>query len=166
MLITAQTSFAVPPFTVPVLLITAPRLGAVQSVPLLAWKTADQPAGSVLLLPKVVVDEASRSYESATLAPLVLLTYRVKVVVVPGLVALFTTAEASGPAPEPNTPGWPRAALLVTSTVLVVMATKRSVMLALAPAFNAPTTVDVAVAVALNGPPVAPAGKPAFTITV
>src|SRR5215471_8296973 len=140
---TAQTSFAVPPLTTPVLLITLPRLAAEQSAPLLARNTTDQPAGSVLLLPKVVVDEASRSYESATLAPLVLLTYSVKVVVVPGLVAL-----------------------LVKSTVLVVMATKRSVMLALAPAFNAPTTVDVAVAVALNGPPVAPAGNPALTMTV
>ena len=86
--------------------------------------------------------------------------------VVPGLVALLTTAEASGPAPTPRTPGLPIAALLVKSAVLEVMVTNRSVMLAFAPAFSAPTTVEVAVMVALKGPPVAPAGKVAFTITV
>src|SRR5471032_3151958 len=58
---TAQTSFAVPPFTTPVLLITAPRLAAVQSARLLERNTTVQPAGSVLLVPNVVVEEASRS---------------------------------------------------------------------------------------------------------
>ena len=86
--------------------------------------------------------------------------------VAPGFAAIVTTGEASGPGPTPSTPGLPRAALLVKSTELAVMATKRSIMLALAPALSAPETVEVAVMVALNGPPVAPAGNAAFTITV
>src|ERR1051325_11894734 len=115
MLMTAQTSLAVAPLTTPVLLITLARFAAEQSAPLLERNTTDQPAGSVLLLPKVVVEDASRSYESATVAPLVLFTYSTKVVVVPGLVALLTTAEASGPGPVPRTPALPMAALFVRS---------------------------------------------------
>ena len=58
----------------PVLLMTEPRLAAVQSAPMLKRKVAVQPAGSVLLLAKVVVEDASMLNESAVPAPLVLLT--------------------------------------------------------------------------------------------
>src|SRR5258708_22806641 len=78
---------------------------------------------------------------------------------------MVTTGFASGPGPTPRTPGEPSAALLVRSTVLAVIATRRSVMLAFAPALSAPTAVEVAVIVALKGPPVEPAAQAAFPHT-
>src|SRR5205085_3195660 len=114
--ITAHTSLLDPPLMTPVLVITVERLATEQSAPRLLRKVTVQPAGSVLLPPNVVVDEASRSKESLTPALLVLLTYRTNVAVEPGFAAMFTTGETSGPGPTPSTPGPPRAALLVKST--------------------------------------------------
>src|SRR5689334_15806594 len=148
----------------PVLVMAAPRLAAEQSAPVLLRKVTVQPAGTVLPEPKVEVCEATRSNESATV--LVLFTYRTKVVLVPGFVELVTRAEAPGPAPVPSTPGPPRAAVLVKSTVLAVMLFNFSVTVSVAPALSTPTAVEVAVAVAVMFEPVAPAGSVAFTITV
>ena len=72
--ITAHTSLLDPPLMTPVLVITVERLATEQSAPRLLRKVTVQPAGSVLLPPNVVVDEASRSKESLTPALLVLLT--------------------------------------------------------------------------------------------
>ena len=118
-----------------------------------------QPTGRVWLANDESV-LAARPYESAT-GPVFLVT-RINVVLLPGLVKFVTWAAASGPAPVPNAPATPAAALLVKSTLEAVTAVSVSTPVA----DLVGSKVDVAVTLTVNGPPEAVAGSTALTTTL
>src|SRR5687767_7103621 len=84
-------------------------------------KVTLHPAG-IVIAANVASVLAVRSKLSVTV--LLLFTYSVNRVVVPGLVAFVITAAASGPAPEPGAPG--PALLLVRSTAFGVTVVRTS----------------------------------------
>src|SRR5262245_12441293 len=143
----AYTSTFAPAASAPVLVTTA--LPASRNVTV-------QPAGSVSAA-NVGSVLAERSKLSAV--PLLLLTYSVKRVVVPGFVAFVITAATSGPAPAPGAA--PPGLLFVRSTAFGVIAVSTSVAIALTSAL----ATEVACLSTWNGPPTAPGGSVACNTT-
>ena len=121
--------------------------------------TTVQPAGKASV-EKLELVLAARSKVSDT--PLVLLTNSVKRVVVPGPVVLVVCAAPSGPAPTPTTPPPPMTALPVRSTELAAMAVKVSLTVAVLVG----SSLEVAVLLTENGPPVELVGSVARSTTL